>query len=249
MRERSMATKSLFLAATTVLCSHICAQSKSNGLPDSAWRGRFWPAVEPYVDAAAPRLRAAGKERVVMTATIRAVEAGPVLGTVQVISQWPGLLRLDGDGRSLALGQSNQTAASVPDQWQKLAEAMLEDSFEGFLYTHNSGGATRFIGRGYADASRPGEAFDIFSMMAASRSRAGAPRTAKMYFFDTRSKLLAKVQYIENGAAVEVAFLNWTMVDGNRVPGKIVRREAGREVLNVTLSGAGFTAKAADGLF
>ena len=75
----------------------------------------------------------------------------------------------------------------------------------------------------------------------------------KRYYFDSRTKLLAKVGYRQTKArgatTVESEFSDWATTNGQPVPRTFVRREDGVEMLRLRISQVVVTGAVADGIF
>jgi hypothetical protein len=75
----------------------------------------------------------------------------------------------------------------------------------------------------------------------------------KLYCLDSQTKLLARTQYsIRKGGSsilVVASYSNWQVVQGNAIPGQIVRTENGVTVFTLTITGSSVAPLQNDSLF
>lgn len=130
-------------------------------------------------------------------------------------------------------------------------ETLLDDTVEGLISINSHSGGTQFLGKGFRQSGGGANAptYDVVQLFYPSVLRNGAA-TVKTYWFDSKTKLLARVTYKSTaGAAVEVTLGNWQTVQGETIPYLVERRENGQVTVRLTLSSATVGAGAQDGKF
>jgi len=256
--------------------AHLWRAAVIGGLTVSCWAqtNAPKPAVlqSPYVDqsrvasssarstliALGDRLQKAGSERIVYTGSLTdASGATPATVTWEL----PGYLRLDLAARSktylidAVAGVSN--AAGLNETERDMLESLHNDIPEAFLYNVSGTTAFRFLGARFRndngkDKNYQGPYYDVFQTGGPVLTRKNEVAW-KLYYFDSHTKLLAKTTYhLRRGSAavpVVVEFSNWTVVQGNAVPGQIVRRENGVVVFTLSVKAAAIGPHQDDGIF
>lgn len=244
------------IVASAVLVHGIPAQTK----PPSATYldpGRVSAPARPFFIALGDRLWRPGKERVTLSGTYTD-QSGT--GQGRYVWQLPGLARFDRANQPNTpvivddqTGLVNVSSTSQSDA--DIMESLSDDCAECFFYGFARGAALRFLGGRFRadDGSTPnyqGPWHDIYESFAPSKAQAGAVVRRKLYYFDSTTGLLTKVQYETASAAkVSTEFSNWQVQAGQALPGKIVRQENGKPVFTFTVVGVSVGPSTADGLF
>jgi hypothetical protein len=206
-----------------------------------------------FAIAVGQRLQKPGKERTTATGALVLVANGVTqTSTVQIISQYPQKIRIDGAGPTLVFDASHGINGGPASQsLSALLDVLVNDSVDGMIALSNQNGALRFLGRGYKEngTSEASSAYDLVQVRFADSLKT-AKTTSKMYWFDTVSKLLTRVTYLSDaGAPVEVTVGNWKKVQGEFFPFLIERRESGALGLRLTLSAVMPSPSVQDGIF
>lgn len=232
------------------------------GASDRLRRIRVRPGLREAFDALGERMVKPGKGRLMLRATLtrKGGEAAPV----QIVLETPGLLRVEEgaptSGRPRALvfdGSSAQrTGGDVSRADEELIETLIFDSPEHFFRGQFKGSATRFLGSGFRPddgetAEYKGPTYSIYQMTELARGTGESQEQVKLYYFNTATHLLEQVKYEteRDGTRTSVVVLlgDWQTVQGQRVPGRVVRTENGQPVLEVKVTSAGFGPRAQDG--
>jgi len=201
--------------------------------------------LDHFLNSAGDRFGRPGRERMTLTGTIA---DGRNSGRATLVWEHPGLFRLESGSRVATFdGQTHKTnGGSLSEAEQDQIESLVGDSLDFFLFTAANGVRARLLGRRFrADDGRSpnyrGPLSDILLMMHHSSVRPDRQARSKMYYFDSITGRLSKVAYLKpGGVRVETVFDEWTIVDGQPVPGTITRREGANTQFTFRLSGAGF---------
>ena len=163
------------------------------------------------------------------------------------------LLVYDGAGN---LRKRGGTAALADED---LIEMLVHDSVEGFFIGQIEGFATRFLGSRYHRVDESGNAvgpdYDIYEVINEVRVPGRPLRQRKLYYFDSDTALLGRVQYrlaaerVRGPVEVRVEVDSWGEIDGQVIPTLTVRYEDGVEVVRLEIREAGIAAAADDGSF
>lgn len=224
--------------------------ARLRNIPEDLWK---------YVGPLGDRLRAPGKERLVMTAVL--TEAGRDTN-VELIYEFPGRLSVRETGpagRVLTLaGQDVWAGAGNPSQRDEdLLESFGEDSAEGFFEALLQGAALRRLGGRFRTedgraANYRGPWHDIFEVTGQARAARARGLRPKTYHFDSETRLLWKARYRRAAAAggiVETVFTDWRTVNGQAAPHQIERSENGVRALVLRVTGVNILPKAGDNVF
>jgi hypothetical protein len=226
-------------------------------------RGRIRPQLHAVLDVLGDRLEKPGKERLTLTGTMTKAGSQQSI-SVLVVREFPERLRLeeevDGERRVTVFNGD-----SVRRNWnshnrrdEDLIETLTRDSIEHFLTTQLGGAATRFLGARFrlddgTTSNYRGPLYDLYEISEANRVGREVRRQTKIYYFNSDTHLLERVKYQiqRDGPAtiVEVRLNKWQEVQGQKLPGEIVRLENDTPVLTLNINSAGVSARAADGLF
>lgn len=202
------------------------------------------PAVLPtnareYLLATGKRLEKPGKEAFIFNGTFTDDQG---TGTARVTWQLPGMLRFERQGAvkkvfMLDPQSAAHGAGSLSDQDQDVLEALTYDRPEAFFYALQQGLPYRFLGGGFRQAgAAPGTGpyYDIYEVYLPIKFRAGAPVKRKLYYFDSLTKLLGKVQTWVNDTdqtgVSETTISNWTTLNTLSAPGTVVLTRKGTVV-------------------
>jgi hypothetical protein len=254
MNDAARTVRKLSLASAWILAVHLPGFAQGplqetgylrlSGVPSAAQR---------FLLAAGTRLRRPGKERITAAGSLSRNQGAA--SPVEVTWEFPQRIRIDTDQGSVIFDRGNPSQAIPQDrEIADTIETLLEDTLEGF-FASLRGGSIRFLGAGFRGRTgNPGEpSFEIVEVWSQSRFRNGAEPTVKQYWFDSRTKLLSRVVYriaaVSGSALVEVLWSDWRDVEGERVPFRVERREAGQTTLQLVLTSAVVSPKADDGRF
>jgi hypothetical protein len=227
-------------------------------------RNSLPPGLRDTLKAAGDRMEKPGKERLIMAGTL-ARGGDSQSSPVGLILEYPGRLRFEEqtggqtrvitfDGQSAAVGGGALSGAD-----EDLIETLVYDSVEHFFAGQIRGVATRSLGRDFrsegevAAGGEGGTAYDVYEVTETVNA-GGEPREqAKLYHFNSDTRLLEKVQYgiVRNGAevGVEVRLNGWQEVQGQKLPTSVIRLENNFPVLTLTLTSTTIAPRAADGTF
>jgi hypothetical protein len=237
-----------------LLLAAVLLISAANGQETSQQAGylplnRVSAASQRFLLAAGLRLRRPGKERITVAGSIGRGEASPL--PVEITWEIPQKIRIDEGRAPVVFGGANP---SRDQDSSGILETFLEDSLEGF-FTAEAGRSVRFLGSGYRFRApgSDGRSFEIIEVRASSRFRNGSQTTVKQYWFDARTRLLARVTYrvaeAPGSEFVEVFWSDWRDVQGEKIPFSVERKESGRTTLQLTFSSAFISPRADDGRF
>jgi hypothetical protein len=187
-------------------------------------RGRALSVLEPAVDAAGNRFRSVGKERWSARVDVTRTGGGPA--SYQVLMEWPGKLLIEGPGAA---------AVFAPGAAMRGNAASIQ------------GASLRVVGTGYPDPSRPGHGATIVAVLMPSRVDAARGMAAKHYWFDTNTRLLARVVHPKAGR--ETRLSDWRDIDGDRFPATITVLQDNTVKYTLTLTLTGVGPRLADGTF
>jgi hypothetical protein len=228
-------------------------------------RGSLLPGLRDALKAAGDRMEKPGKERLVMAGTLTRgseSQASPV----SLVLESPDRLRVEEqtgaqsrvitfDGQSAAASGGEALSGADED----LIETFVYDSVEHFFAGQMRGAATRPLGpdfRSEGDLAAGGEggpSYDIYEVTETVKVGAEAREQTKLYYFNSATRLLDKVQYqlVRNGAevGVEVRLTGWREVQGQRLPASVVRLENNFPVLTLSITSTTVAPRAADGIF
>jgi hypothetical protein len=262
---RSSIVRTILMPALCLGMCAIPAMAQDKGASTSATStalirpGQLPNSAYPYLTSLGERLTKAGKERLVMQATLSDSKGSR---SVRLIWELPGRFRYDEDGNSKPIivdGKAEAKGNAVLSANElDTVETFLNDSPQGFFESLQSGAAYRFLGRGFRAAVEPGRtspasAHDIYQVAVPLDYEKAKSVRAKMYYFDSTSGLLSKVRYrVPRGSAivqVETILSDWVKVDGEFVPGRIQRNEDGKAATTVVSKGASASIAQEDGIF
>lgn len=222
----------------------------------------LWPQLRSALKSLGDRLEKPGKERLILVGSI--IRAGdssslPIL----LIKEFPGRIHLtiQEGTRPRVIIFNNHGAASLNrlDQADAdIIETIVNDDDEHFFKRQMEGAATRSLGsrfrldEGVAE-NYTGHVYDIYQVVDEVKARRDAHQRVKLYYFNSDTLLLERVQYeAENDGVpvrVEVLLSNRQRVQGQQIPTKIVRTENGETVLTLTINSLEVVPGANDGIF
>ena len=256
------------LAGLGVVCGLLAAPWPGEG------QGYVGPEKVPFgagrpLEIMGDRLQVVGKERLDLLGVLTRSGQDPV--GVRILWEFPGKVRLekrlgtepdpnkdellvyDGAGN---LRKRGGTAALADED---LIEMLVYDSVEGFFIGQIEGFATRFLGSRYHRVDESGNAvgpdYDIYEVVNEVRVPGRPLRQRKLYYFDSDTALLGRVQYrlgaerVRGPVEVRVEVDSWGEIDGQLIPTLTVRYEDGVEVVRLEIREAGIAAAADDGSF
>jgi len=208
-------------------------------------RGRALSVLEPAVDAAGNRFRSVGKERWSARVDVTRTGGGPA--SYQVLMEWPGKLLIEGPGAAAVFAPGAAMRGNASEAGLDIAEILLEDTLDGLLAASIQGASLRVVGTGYPDPSRPGHGATIVAVLMPSRVDAARGMAAKHYWFDTNTRLLARVVHPKAGR--ETRLSDWRDIDGDRFPATITVLQDNTVKYTLTLTLTGVGPRLADGTF
>lgn len=234
------------------------------GASDRLRRIRVRPGLREAFDALGERMVKPGKERLILTANL--TRKGGDVAPVQIVLETPGLLRVEeggpATGRTHALvfdgSGARRLGGDVSRADEELIETLVYDSPEHFFQGQLKGSATRLLGSGFRPddgeaAEYKGPTYSIYQTTELVSSMGKSQEQVKLYYFNSATHLLEQVKYEteRDGTRTSVAVLlgDWQGVQGQRVPGRVVRTEDGKLVLEVKVISASFLPRAQDGIF
>jgi len=254
----------LFAAICALACEHpVSAQTTSQASPSiqAVFNPQSFPLpLQGAVMALGSRLQKSGQERETLVGTLTN-STGSSPG--KVTFELPNKVRIDWMGatvRSIGYDGNGNWASDgmLSEQDQNLLETFLEDSPEGMLNLIHQTASLRVIAT-YArfdDGTTPnykGPLVDIFQVVEPVASNGAKPMRQKHYYFDSTTRLLTEVDYLESSdgatVGVRVQRSNWNSVGGQFAPGSVTRIENGITVFSLGSATATFSPAAADGTF
>lgn len=221
-------------------------------------RASLWPQLRLNLKALGDRLEKPGKERLTLIGTIsRDGQSQPVL----LVLEFPDRLRLEtqsGIQRDVLTfnGKRGAKAGGAFDQSEEdLVETLAYDTAEHFFIGQGNGMATRFLGSRFrADdgttRNYTGPFYDIYQTNEQVKLGAVTREQTKAYCFNSETLLLERVTYRNRvSQPVEIRITGWRDVQGQQVPTRIVRIEAGQPVLTLVVSSASVGSALTDSIF
>lgn len=222
-------------------------------------RAELWPRLRSAMGVMGDRLERPGKERLVMSGTLR--RAGETSSTsFMLVREFSGRLRVEeqeGSHRSLTV--YNRRAAEQRNRPQREAdfiETLIFDTAEHFFAAHAKGAATRHLGDRFQlgdDSSGTGSAYDIYEVVEDVRVGAHPRQQSKTYYLNSDTRLLELVRYeLERGGMalrVEVRLGNWQRVQEQMLPRHVERRENDRLVFSLDIDSITVSPRADDTAF
>ncbi|HEV2798903.1 MAG TPA: hypothetical protein VGW12_00300 [Pyrinomonadaceae bacterium] len=222
----------------------------------------LWPELRRLLKASGDRLEQPGKERLTLAGIL--THAGdPESVPVTLVREFPNRLRLtmQGEARPRVVIFNGHGAARfvrLEETDADLVETFLNDSDEHFFQRQMEGAATRSLGSRFrlddgTTQDYAGPYYDIYQLSDEVRGRGEARQIVKLYYFNSDTLLLERVEYetVRNGVPVRVTVLldKWQKVEGQQVPTKIVRTENGTPVATLDISSVSVGSRSDDGLF
>ena len=213
----------------------------------------------PLASALGDRLLSAGKERRTLVGTM--AEAGQTY-PCSLIQELPNKFRIDEGGPQpiTVAFDGKRTWASygnLTEQGQDMLESLFDDTPESLMLSLHHGAAARMlVNRARMDdGSSPtysGRLVTIYQLVAPPISR--TDRRKKQFYFDSTTRLPVLVRYQNKrsdgrAVSVETSFSDWTAINGQFVPGKVMRSEDGKGVFTFQANNARFDAATDDGIF
>jgi hypothetical protein len=224
---------------------------------------RLWPELRHALKALGNRLEKPGKERIILSGTLlRAGDAHP--RPIRISSEFTGRLRLEDQSTSptrvlIFKGHgAGVMNGSLDDLDQAAIETLVYDSAEHFFIGQMKGMGTRSLGSRFrlddgeaADYSGP--YYDIYQTTEQIKIGQDVREQTKLYCFNSDTHLLERVQYtlLRNGSetTVEINLSDWSDIEGQKVPGHILRLENNAPMLTLTLTPSSLEPQLADSAF
>jgi hypothetical protein len=208
------------------------------------------------------RIAKEGNERVVVTGTLT---KGRDVTALRMVRELPGSFRIEeakAGGRVIAVFDGIATKnpnGTVQAGDEDLAETLAQDTAESFLYSLAERAPYRSLGGNFrtddgTTLGYKGPYLEIFQVEVAASARATKEVRHKLFMFDSSDSLLRRVVYdvplnAKESRRVEVFIDDWKSILGQKVPGKIVRREDGAEKWRFEVTEAAIGPKQRDGIF
>ena len=250
--------------ALVIASSRMFAQSNrtsvSSNQKEYLSADRISPQVRELAEALGERVRQSGKERVVMTGTLR---IGGTNTAVRLTTEIPNKTRIDflgANAKSIATSDDDAKSdkGAVSEVENDQIESLFFDSQDYFLFQSENGQPMRLLGRrfipdGSNAATYIGPRYDIFELIVLQSKRSDKVRRQKHYYFESSTGLLSQVRYrINKGGKnilVQTEVPSWQFDGGLRIPKQIVRKEDGVEVFRLDIASGVAAAKVADTQF
>jgi hypothetical protein len=223
-------------------------------------RARLWPQVRYASEALGDRLEKPGKERLILIGALRRASKKNENRPARLILEFPDRLQLEEqDGVTVYNNGDFICSNGVPKRnEQDEVESLLFDFVDHFFAAQMQGAATRFLGSRFRldDGANPhytGPFYELYQVVDRIAVKQEIREQPKLYFFNSDSLLLERVRYqIERDGEpikVEVIVSGWRKVDGQQIPGAIIRTEGGAPVLSLSITSAVVGGKQNDGFF
>ncbi len=209
--------------------------------------------LQPKVKALGSRFQVAGQERITLVGSLTRMGGSPV--TVTIYTEFPRKFRYEEQTKSVVHDGSHPIGQGNPSQDDSdIVESFLEDTMDGIIPSLPVAKHLRLLmnwarGDGSLGAKSVGPYFDIYEMTLPSPSLGAANVRRKHYYFDSQTHLLDHVAYFIGPKRIETQFKGWHAVNGNFVPGTIVRVTDGAEQLRFTNTNFAAVPAASDGKF
>ena len=258
MKHANLRFRGLLLVALLSAAAFGQGQGQQSGKAPKFYRAETVPdRYRQVVDALGDRVKSAGKERVLLTGTLQlgAQPAAPATVTLEL----PGRLRIEhaaGRARVLVFDLTESKGrAVIDDEDEELIESLGLDNAEQFLDQLDERASVRLLGHGFRLLNETGfgSSVDIYEVAVPMPSRRDKQVRIKHFMFDTQTGLMRRVAYtISKGGVsvrVETVLSDYAPIEGNNLPGRIVRRENGREVMRFQRTAAAISPRANDNAF
>lgn len=254
--DRFVRRVTLSVASLSLVFAQVGALLKSDAQREYIPPSSLNASLRLYAYALGSRVAGPGKERVAMTGTLL---RGAVTSTVAMTWEHPGRFRFEesgGRGRSITIDRSSVNGrAAIDDDDEDVLESFGLDTAEEFLYSAFDTRAARLLGQRFRirDETGFGSEVDVFEFPSEIRGRRDQAQRVKLVMFDSATGLLRRIAYTvrkgNQSLRIETVYGNYSLVDGNLLPGEIRRLEASRETLRFTRSAASIVARQADSAF
>jgi hypothetical protein len=230
------------------------------GRPVYRGRGENQPwkkSLRPALQAIGDRLEKPGNERIrLIGSLVRSDEAQS--RPVQITSEFSGRLRLEEQtsetARVLTFNEDGVGVTNgAPEQLDRaVIETLVYDSPEHFFIGQMGAAATRFPDDGEAE-NYAGPFYDIYQTTEQVRIGLEAREQTKLYYFNSDTRLLERVLYTlshdGSESSVEIQLSDWREIEGQKVPGRIIRLENNAPMLTFSLTPSSIGSRAEDGIF
>ena len=226
-------------------------------------RSLLSPKLVWHLNALGDRLERPGRERLSVTGTLTRTK-GSQPEQVVAVFEFPDRLRLTVQRgmqtRVITFDGEQATSAGNPlDAAERdLIETLVYGTAEHFFTTQMQGQATRFLGSRFriddgSSVDYSGPYYDVYRVTEQIKTSAEQIEQQKLYYFNSETLLLERVRYEinRNGSTVKVEerLGAWVKEQGQQVARRIERFENGESVFVLTVSTAGLSARANDGVF
>jgi hypothetical protein len=221
--------KAFFMAAVLAVFALPCAWGQANSAGFIDLIATLADSFHSQISALGDRLRSRDKASTVFHG--RFIQGQSPSRPARVTLQVPeGFTRLEGflPGNT-PLVFDGDSHARRPKMDANFLETFAMDTVEGLIASLRNGAAARLVAqdsagtRGVGNKDEP--RYVIFEVTDLVRTDGGGSYRQKFFYFDTRTGLLARTLYQDEGTAVEVRFSHWQRVDGSAYPGQIDRLE------------------------
>jgi len=211
--------------------NNLCAQSNRaadrSAVAQRILSSKTPAAVHKQAATLGDKLHNPAKEKTTLTGQV--VDSQGRSSAAKITLQ-PGFVRIEGigsGGAPLSFDGRKPPRTNTRED-EAILETFVMDTAEGMLDSLQDGAAASIQGLNVVEKAT-GRFYDIVEVVGPVRSSFDAPLRYKLYFFDSKTGLLARTQY-SNGSQnsnVEVRFSDWRVVDGSSYPGRIERLENG----------------------
>jgi hypothetical protein len=231
-------------------------------------QARLWPQFQSALQALGDRLEVTGKERLIVTGTIRR-NSGKVDGTpMRMIVELPDKFRLeehlgnkirvttfDGEKQN-GLERSDEEIRDERDEDE--IESLIFDGVDHLFSGQMAGLAKREIGvylqpNHATFANYIGPYYNVYEVIDRITHTVANRMQRKLYYFNAKTSLPEIIRYqVERGRGslnVEVRLADWQNFNGQLIPKTFTRLENGAEALKLNVDAAGVQAAADDDIF
>jgi hypothetical protein len=213
-------------------------------------------AMSPLIGALGTRLLIPGQEQTTLVGSV--LRPSLASKSITVTLQHPGRLRIvEGAGSTQEITvvdvQSGRVTAGLSADQNKLAESILFDGAEYFLFHHGNWGGTRYLGSAFSHPHGAATArYLLFEQSNELTPLEQGTTRYKLFYFNQATRLLEFGQYrTDAGAAgplVETQIM-WHTAGTESFPASIIRLEQGTEVLRAEFSVVGAGSKGPETTF
>jgi hypothetical protein len=222
-------------------------------------RVRLSPRLRDALNVLGDRLEKPGKERLILNGVLSRASNRNEGQPARLILESSDKMRLEEPGRvSIYIHDFSSSTDGRSEAEQEEIQSLLFDSADHFFFGQSQGFETRFLGERFRldDGKSPnytGPFYDVYQVNDQTVSQNEKRNQVKLFYLNSDTLLLERVVYRgkrgEQSPGIEVQITGWQRVNGQYLPGKIVRLEKGAPVVSFKITSAAIGPMADDGIF